>query len=617
MNTSLPKPTNTVNNNAPTGTNKGANSSNSGTVSPSGTTISATPKAPPQKIDNTANTPTSIGRSVAPTGVPKMEGINPSLAPKQQNNAIPQPNTSPKQPLAQPNNPGINKNLEKQVTKPLNASKAPPLVPNSGTPGNLATPAGAEKAVNPKVPTSGGGKPPQPQIAGAKKDPKKLAMIAAGVLIFLGIVGTIFSKMSGNNDAPVVADNANSNPTTKQEQPVKQTVLTYWGLWEPTAVLDEVIQSYQQENPGIKVDYRIQSHKDYRERLQTAIASGNGPDIFRYHSSWVPMFGEDLAVLPANVMSAADFKSTFYPSASQLLQIEGKIVGLPVMYEGLGLYYNKDILQTAGVEPPATWAELKKLATELSVPADKSTRLGGEITRGGLAIGNASNVDHFSDILALLILQNGGDPAEPAYTEVRDALVFYTNFITEDAIWNNDLPSSTVAFAKGDAAMMFAPTWRAHEVKELNPSLNFGIASVPQLSDEHIAWSNYWAEGVNDKTANKEESWAFLKHMTSPEVMKKLYSAQSNIRTFGEPYSRVDIVEGLAADPYVAGVLKDASIATGWYMSSATHDNGLNDQIIEYYAGAINSFIEGEDEEETLIILEKGVKQVLRQYGAE
>ncbi|MCC6711462.1 MAG: extracellular solute-binding protein, partial [Candidatus Pacebacteria bacterium] len=317
------------------------------------------------------------------------------------------------------------------------------------------------------------------------------------------------------------------------------------------------------------------------------------------------------------VMSATEFKESFYPSASQMLQIDGKIVGLPMMYEGLGLYYNKDILQTAGVQPPATWAELKKLASDLSVPADKNARKGGNITRGGLAIGNTDNVDHFSDILGLLILQNGGDPAEPAFTEVRDALIFYSNFVTEDAVWDTSLPTSTVAFAKGDAAMMFAPTWRAHEVKELNPSLDFGIAPVPQLSDEHIAWANYWAEGVNEKSKAKEEAWKFLKYLTSADVMKKLYSAQSNIRTFGEPYSRVDLAQELASDPYVAGILKDAPIATGWYMSSATHDNGINDQIIEYYETAINDLVGGEDEEEVLLNLETGVKQVLRQYGAD
>jgi multiple sugar transport system substrate-binding protein len=381
--------------------------------------------------------------------------------------------------------------------------------------------------------------------------------------------------------------------------------------------LEEVINEYEQQNPGIQIDYRVQSHQDYRERLQTAIASGNGPDIFRFHASWVPMLSGDLAVLPASVMSAQEFQNTFYPVAAQQLQVEGRIVGLPLMYDGLMLYYNTEILQTAGVEPPTTWSELKQLASELTVPAQRAERRSGNIQRSGLAIGNATNVDHFSDILALLILQNGGDPAEPAFTEVRDTLVFYTNFVAEDLVWNSNLPSSTIAFARGDAAMMFAPSWRAHQIMELNPELNFATAPLPQLSEEVVTWANYWAEGVNERSQNKTEAWNFLNYLTSSEVMKRLYSAQSQVRAFGEPYSRTDLAAELQDDPYVAAVLQDAPNAKGWYVSSDTHDNGLNDNIIGYYQAAVNAVLAGEDIDDVLLTLEKGVKQELRQYGVE
>src|SRR5690606_40319838 len=102
--------------------------------------------------------------------------------------------------------------------------------------------------------------------------------------------------------------------------------------------------------------------------------------------------------------------------------------------------------------PPTTWAELRTLASQLTV------RSGNQIQRGGLAIGNASNVEHYGDIIGLLMLQNGADPAVPTSPEARDALLFYTNFAKVDQVWDENLPSSPVAFARGDAAMMFAPS---------------------------------------------------------------------------------------------------------------------------------------------------------------
>lgn len=482
---------------------------------------------------------------------------------------------------------------------------AAPLTPN---PASLPAKK-AGQAVRPPSPAAGvkmaSARPSL--ITQIQENPKKW------LLIILGGIGTIFlvfwliSRIFGGSSS------SSQDPNTPVP-PGEQVVITYWGLWEPSAVLEEVISDYEASHPGVNIDYRVQSHKDYRERLQTAIASGNGPDIFRYHASWVPHLAGDLSVLPAGVMSQGEFQNTFYPVASQQLQVDGKLVGLPVMYDGLVLYYNTSILQTAGVEPPSTWAELKQLASQLTVPSDKNQRANGTIQRSGLAIGNASNVDHFSDILGLLIVQNGGDPGEPAFAEVRDALLFYTNFVREDLVWNNSLPNSTTAFARGDVAMMFAPSWRAHDIKALNPNLEFATAPVPQLSENAVAWASYWAEGVNEHSSRKAQAWEFLRYLTQADVMKKLYSAQSQVRAFGEPYSRIDLASELQEDPYVGAVLQDAPIARSWYMSSATHDNGLNDNIIGYYRTAVNAALGGEDMDDVLLALERGVKQELRQY---
>ena len=496
--------------------------------------------------------------------------------------------------------------IEKPNINPALAPKPAAPIAQSDSPAQPAKPQQAPVFAGKKPADSSIVK--KPFVAQIKENPRKWIIIILGALLGVGLLIFFISRILGNQSAPT-----KSNDQTTA--PVQQTVLTYWGLWEPTAVLEEVISDYEKANPGMKIDYRVQSHKDYRERLQTAIASGNGPDIFRYHATWVPMLAQDLAVLPANVMTAQEFQNTFYPVTAQQLQLEGKIVGLPIMYDGLVLYYNTQIFQTAGVEPPGTWSEIRQLANELTVPANKTDRSNDGIQRAGLAIGNASNVDHFSDILALLILQNGGDLTEPAFAEVSGALEFYTNFVKADLVWDDSLPNSTIAFARGDVAMMFAPSWRAHEIQDLNPQLKFATAPLPQLSEEVVTWANYWAEGVNERGANKTAAWNFLKYLTSAEVMQKLYSAQSQVRTFGEPYSRQDLASSLQEDPYVGAVLQDAPIASGWYMSSATHDNGINDNIIDYYRTAVNATLDGEDMDEILLTLEKGVKQELRQYG--
>lgn len=457
----------------------------------------------------------------------------------------------------------------------------------------------------------------KPKFANVKQSPFKYLPFLIGGLVIIGLVWAIISRIGGGSSSapapttPSTGSNGqtNTNTTTRKTVPAERTSLTYWGLWEPDSTISQVLQQFEQGHEGVKINYVKQSHKDYRERLQTAIASGNGPDVFRFHASWTPMLSAELAAMPQSVMSASEYQQTFYPVAAELLNLNGQIVGIPLMYDGLGLYYNQEMLTAASANPPGTWAEVKTLANKLTV------REGEVIKRGGIALGNASNVEHFSDILGLLMLQNGADLVKPSSQATQDALKFYTNFVKQDRVWDEKLPSSTVAFARGDVAMMIAPSWRAHEVMSINPNLQFGIAPVPQLGGEKITWGTFWAEGVSDKSKNKTIGWELLKYLSSAEVQKQLYNSQAQVRSFGEIYSRSDIANDLADNQYVAPYLEDASTAKGWYLSSYTHDNGINDLMIKYYQDAINAVLDGETVQKALQTVSQGTAQVLRQYG--
>lgn len=473
---------------------------------------------------------------------------------------------------------------------------------------------------------------PDPKVVQPKKSILRfLPFIGGGILLLLILGFVAFRFLGGGGTSSVSTGNSggttggtsgttggttaggttgSTGNTGGQTTSGQKVTLEYWGLWEPSETMSAVIQEYESKNPNVTIKYSKQSHQDYRVRLQNALNSENGPDLFRYHASWVPMLRQQLAALPASIMSPNEYQTTFYPVAVNQLQSNGQLVGIPLMYDGLVLYYNKELFQTAVVEPPTTWSELRTVANQLKLES------GNTITRGGIALGNATNVEHFSDVLAVLILQNGGDLTKPNSKEVRDALLFYTNFINTDEVWSSTLPSSTIAFSRGEVAMMLAPSWRAHEVQAMNPDLKFATAPLPQLSDDTKAtWATYWAEGVNTKSDNKDEAWKFLKYLSSKEVQQKLYADQAKSRSFGELYSRKDLANELAGDPITSAFMQDAPYAKGWQMSSYTHDDGANDQIIQYYEDAVTALISGERIEDVQETLNQGVSQVLRQYG--
>lgn len=389
-----------------------------------------------------------------------------------------------------------------------------------------------------------------------------------------------------------------------------EVTLTYWGLWEPNSVMGEILTNWERKNPGIKISYTQQSPKEYRERLQSALARGEGPDVFRFHHTWLPMLKDELEPVPASVMDAGTYGRTFYPVAATTLRSGANYMGIPLEIDTLALFYNQDIFTAAGESPPRTWDELRKLASKLTLRDED-----GRIRRAGVALGTTSNIWHWSDILGLMMLQNGADLTNPTGSLAEDALTFYTLFNRTERVWDDTLPVSIMAFATGKTAMFFGYSWDVFEIKNINPDLNFKIVPAPQLPGTDIAWASFWVEGVSKKSKNKEAAWEFLKYLSSKEVMQELYQAESKVRFFGEPYSRVEMASLIQTDPMVAAFINQAPKAETWYLCSRTFDNGINDRMIKYFEDAVNAVNDGQDPGRALTTAASGVAQVLSQYG--
>jgi multiple sugar transport system substrate-binding protein len=393
--------------------------------------------------------------------------------------------------------------------------------------------------------------------------------------------------------------------------PGREVTLNYWGLWEPESVMQELIDEFQEHNPDIKVEYVLQSHKDYRERLQSAFARGEGPDIFRFHNTWGPMLKDELDTVPPDVYSASDFQETFYPVAARDLRRGTGFIGVPLEIDGLALFYNKSIFRAAGKSSPSTWEELRQTAFDLTI-RDQS----GRIQTAGVALGTTGNVDHWPDILGLMFLQNGADLSDPTDKLAADALLFYTIFTRSDKVWDTTLPSSTQAFAAGDLAMYFGPSWRILDIKALNPELDFDVIPVPQLPKSSVTWASYWVEGVSTSSENKGQAWEFIKFLSSKESLEKFYaSSTATWRVIGEPYSRRDLADLLKGDPLIGAYIEQAPTAQSWYMCSSTHDNGINDRIIKYFEDAVNAVNQRADPQDALDTASQGITQTLSQYG--
>ncbi len=404
----------------------------------------------------------------------------------------------------------------------------------------------------------------------------------------------------------------------KKNTIVKKDInVTYWGLWEEKEVMDPLIATYEKRNPGVNILYEKKDPTDYREKLIVRSQNGQGPDIFRFHNTWLSQITEVADALPKEIMSDDEFEKTFYPIHQKDLKMGKDYYGLPLYIDGLVLVYNEDLFKKAGLaKAPSNWDELIEDAGKIQVN-DKD---GGLIT-SGVAIGTASNIEHFSDILGLMIVLNGGNLTSLDSPESVGALEAFRRFAEPpNNTWSEAMPNSVAAFIQQKVAMIIVPSWEIMTIKGADPSINIKVVPIPKPpGGKQISLASYWVEGVSKMSKQKKEAWKFLKYLTEKDTMTKLYGLQSDIRVFGTPYSRVDLANLIAQDAYVGPVIQQAQNEA--YISlplvSRTFDKGLNDEIVRYLENAVNGTIKGVSYQEALSVAKKGIDQIFERYHIE
>ena len=128
----------------------------------------------------------------------------------------------------------------------------------------------------------------------------------------------------------------------------KETVINYWGLWEDSNIIEGVIAEFEEKNPGIKINYTKNSPVNYRSKLLGRLgkdpANVEVPDIFRIHNTWVNGFDGELAGVPKQTADNLSLDNDFFDVYGRDLKIKGNWKAVPLMYDGLALFYNPDLL---------------------------------------------------------------------------------------------------------------------------------------------------------------------------------------------------------------------------------------------------------------------------------
>jgi len=388
---------------------------------------------------------------------------------------------------------------------------------------------------------------------------KKLSMFQVGLLVFFGamaIAGVlIFSFAIGGG-------------TTNTVGPV-----TIWGTLNQTAFTTVIRQAADSNKELSQVTYVQKDPATYEADITQALANGTGPDLFILRQDEALKDAGEVAPIPFSALPAAQFESTFIEAANPFLA-KNAVIAVPILADPLVLYWNKDMLASAGFsQPPQYWDELFSMSQKITTKDDS-----GSIIKATIAMGEYDNIANAKDILATLILQ-AGSPIT-AYTAAgqlapgfaagstaaaqgsASALRFYTEFADptkDDYSWNRSLPEAQKDFAAGNLALYIGYASEEPIIAATNPNLNFAVAPLPQiraaantLDTAHVYALAASRTGPNPTAAITA---AFLLAATANDTA--LSSA------VGIPSARRDVV-GAQAQGDFALFNKEAIIAHSW-----------------------------------------------------
>jgi arabinogalactan oligomer/maltooligosaccharide transport system substrate-binding protein len=143
--------------------------------------------------------------------------------------------------------------------------------------------------------------------------------------------------------------------------------VVFWDTSGPNEhpVFDKVAKDCAAKG-GYSVDVQQVSFDQALANYKTAAQGGQGPDVLRSDVGWVAQLAQNGLV--ADLSDAVTDTSDYLDGPLGSTKYNGKTYAVPQVTDTLALLYNKKKLADAGVQPPATWDELKADAPKLGGP---------------------------------------------------------------------------------------------------------------------------------------------------------------------------------------------------------------------------------------------------------
>lgn len=289
--------------------------------------------------------------------------------------------------------------------------------------------------------------------------------------------------------------------------------LSVWAMGDEGDKLgsSDVIQQFEKDNPNIKVNVTAIPWGVAHDKLITAVAGKQTPDITQLGSTWAGEFDKLNALDPVPSSISGD---QFYKGATDAGSVNGKLVGVPWYVDTRVLYYRTDLAGQA--QAPQTWDDLNKMAQAYHT--------------AGAKYGIALSSNNWQEYVPFLYSAGGDIMQNDKFTldsaEAVKALNEYVTFFKASLTPQTEPQGFDVTqtFVAGDTPMFFSGPWHRSLITKAAPQLEgkWQTARVPKdkSSTSFVGGAEF---AVFKNSPQRDAAWKFVQYMLQPTTQVAWY----------------------------------------------------------------------------------------------
>lgn len=367
--------------------------------------------------------------------------------------------------------------------------------------------------------------------------------------------------------ADALAAPAPTPARSRWEKQADVTITTIKGPHHPddAKFWEEMKTEFEASHPGIKLNPTFFDWAQMDAQLTAAYASDSPPDVVYLVDLVLAKFGNagQVADITAQINdpSWASEKAAIAPFTFEVTKVAGKQIGVGVLGAAFGIFYNKDLLDAAGItEFPKTRAELVEAAKALT----KDGVWGFQVRDRFPDYGHWDLLPYIhndgGDVLSADLTAQGLDPAGAAAVQYIADMKLVHKVSPEAGAY--DWNSQKALFEAGRIAILHDeyPQANVWELGENKVPFTLGVAQAPATEEGGLqtTMGNFGYATISEKSPNKEAAWEFIKWWASADVINP-YAAKiglQGVRTDSTPPYESTLLQQVQAEfvPKVQGV---------------------------------------------------------------